>query len=62
MTEIVRLTAQFPNTDPFVIGRQYLVLKHQETGELLGTSALGHIPTRVVLAIRTKDGWQEVSP
>jgi hypothetical protein len=46
---------------PFVVGREYLIWKHHETGELLGPSVGPEAcRARCVRAIWTTDGWSEV--
>jgi hypothetical protein len=48
-------------TKPFVVGREYLIWKHHETGELLGPSVGPEAcRARCVRAIWTTDGWSEV--
>lgn len=39
-----------------------IILKHRETGELLGYSAPFSVPTVAVYAKMTKEGWEEVKP
>ncbi len=39
-----------------------LALKHRETGAIMGTSAPFTVPTKAVFAIKTLEGWHEVSP
>lgn len=38
----------------------WLVHKHIPTGELLGPSVPRNMPTRVVRAYQTRDGWKEI--
>lgn len=52
------LEAPLPGPEPK--GGVWWIHKHAETGELLGPSVPGGMPTRVVTAVRAGDGWREV--
>lgn len=49
-----------PDVEWTPLGGVWLIHKHAHTGELLGPSVVGWMPTKAVFAELTPEGWSEL--